>query len=315
MKNIIILLFILLNISVVNASNWGESNNSESLFFSPLGADFSPKYKYQPKQAVKVNEEILITNKNNKKKLTEKTHKLSQQQKLKQLIHSDSTVNIAHFYNTLSAIKNRKLSIINSLRPTMTHIFGGCIVDDSNTEWQCVDNFYISNTEVTNSQYRKFKPNHNSGEAEGVSLNGNNQPVVNITLANAKNYIDWLSKKTGKNYRLPTNIEWQYIANAGLKADQIYFNSANICKYVNIIDKSYCRDNNKVSADVASYLPNPWGLYDVYGNVWELIESINRPIAKGGSWSDNEIIGAKYSYRPESKKLNNIGFRILEEAL
>ena len=91
--------------------------------------------------------------------------------------------------------------------------------------------FYLSGREVSNAQYRKFKPAHQSGLAEGVSLDGGDQPVVNVSWNDAARYCNWLSKREGlpaayveKNgrlepvrplntgYRMPTEAEWAYVA-------------------------------------------------------------------------------------------------------
>jgi formylglycine-generating enzyme required for sulfatase activity len=91
--------------------------------------------------------------------------------------------------------------------------------------------FYLSEKEVTNAQYRRFKSAHDSGQADGASLNADAQPVVNISWVDAARYCNWLSKKDGlppayreddgkmlavmpmtTGYRLPTEAEWAYAA-------------------------------------------------------------------------------------------------------
>ena len=94
------------------------------------------------------------------------------------------------------------------------------------------------------------------------------RPVININWHEAGTYLQWLSAKTGHRYRLPSEAEWEYAARAGTTTaywwgDEIGENLAN------------CRDckskwSKHSSTPVGSYRPNPFGLYDVHGNIWEM---------------------------------------------
>ena len=61
----------------------------------------------------------------------------------------------------------------------------------------CLSDFYLGKYEVTNAQFRKFRPMHNSGAYETFSLNDDKQPVVNVSWDDAVAYAKWLSEKTG----------------------------------------------------------------------------------------------------------------------
>ena len=94
-----------------------------------------------------------------------------------------------------------------------------------------------------------------------------NQPVVCISWNDAMAYIEWLNQETGKQYRLPTEAEWEYAARAGTETDywwgnEIGTNRANC-------DDSGSQWSNKQTSPVGSFAPNPFGLYDTVGNVWE----------------------------------------------
>lgn len=146
----------------------------------------------------------------------------------------------------------------------------------------CVEGFSMGKYEVTNAQYRKFKPDHKSKDYKGNSMNGDNQPVVNVSWEDATEYARWLSQQSGKSYRLPTEAEWEYAARGGVSARN-YWGDGNddACGYANVYDLSSkntfnfiwahhnCDDGNKVTAPVGSYKPNAFGLYDMMGNVWE----------------------------------------------
>ena len=94
------------------------------------------------------------------------------------------------------------------------------------------------------------------------------RPVMNVLIGDIAEYTAWLSKKTGKRYRLPSEAEWEYAARAGTKSgywwgDDMRPGAAN------------CRNcgtewSGHKTAPVGKFEPNPWGLYDMHGNVLEI---------------------------------------------
>jgi len=165
----------------------------------------------------------------------------------------------------------------------MGDTFGDGQGDEKPVHEVCVDDFYMGKYEVTNAQYRKFKSGHDSKSYEGYSLNGDNQPVVEVSWNDAKEYADWLSSKTGQRYRLPTEAEWEYAARAGSSSRNYWGSSKeDACRYANVHDRTSksafssftwenhnCDDGYKVTAPVGSFQPNSFGLYDMMGNAWE----------------------------------------------
>jgi formylglycine-generating enzyme required for sulfatase activity len=92
-----------------------------------------------------------------------------------------------------------------------------------------------------------------------------NMPAVNMTHHAAMEYCRWLAKKTGKPYRLPTEAEWEYACRAGTKG--AYFFGDDPKK---MDEYAWFADNAEDSThEVGTKKPNPWGLYDIYGNVAE----------------------------------------------
>jgi formylglycine-generating enzyme required for sulfatase activity len=90
-------------------------------------------------------------------------------------------------------------------------------------------------------------------------------PVLGITWHAAMQYCRWLSVKTGKHYRLPTEAEWEYACRAGTKT--AYFFGDDPKK---LGDYAWFTDNSdEKTHKVGTKKPNPWGLYDIYGNVSE----------------------------------------------
>lgn len=107
-------------------------------------------------------------------------------------------------------------------------------------------------------------------------------PVVCVSWHDAIAYTDWLSEVSGFNYRLPSESEWEYAARGG--SDGVYFwgdDPAVGCTYANLYDQSAaltmtfswaaatCSDGRETLAPVGERAANPFGLYDILGNVWE----------------------------------------------
>ena len=102
------------------------------------------------------------------------------------------------------------------------------------------------------------------------------RPVINVSWDDAQSFIDWLNRKTGGNYRLPTEAEWEYAGRAGSTAkhswgDDIGRNRANC-------DNDDCGDSYEHTAPVGSFRANAWGLHDMHGNVNEWVQDC---------WNDN----------------------------
>ncbi len=152
-------------------------------------------------------------------------------------------------------------------------------------------------------------------------------PVACVNWEDAKAYADWLSKKTGKDYRLPTEAEWEYAARAGTKTR--YSLGDTIAEK----DANFNRNVGKTTR-VGSYPANPWGLHDVHGNLWEWVadcydgdaykthknypamvgswqDSCDR-VLRGGSWVNDprNLRSANRSRDYPDNRDNNVGFRV-----
>ncbi|HVP09247.1 MAG TPA: formylglycine-generating enzyme family protein [Burkholderiales bacterium] len=126
-------------------------------------------------------------------------------------------------------------------------------------------------------------------------------PVLCVSWNDARAYAQWLSKKTGKRYRLPTEAEWEYAARAGSSSSRYWGDDpVQACRYANVADQSRfqtwsfgqkheCTDGHYFTAPAGGYAPNRFGLYDVIGNVWEWTEdcwnaSYAGAPSDGGAW-------------------------------
>ena len=139
----------------------------------------------------------------------------------------------------------------------------------------CLDDFLMSRTEVTNRQYRELVPGHGSGGYAGHDLDGDEQPVVNVSFAAATAYAEALAARTGWSIRLPTEAEWEYAARAGSTAARFWGPDLDPAyRYANFRDRPgdyRVFDPYPVTAPVASFQPNAFGLYDMLGNASEWV--------------------------------------------
>ena len=112
------------------------------------------------------------------------------------------------------------------------------------------------------------------------------RPIINVTWWDAQAYIRWLKKTTGHKYRMPSEAEWEYAARAGTTTAYSWGDEATGLALGN------CRDcGEKISHQtepVGSFKPNPWGLYDVHGNVWEWIADCWHP-SNAGAPADGSV--------------------------
>ena len=191
--------------------------------------------------------------------------------------------------------------------------------------------FYISKYEVTFDQYDKF------ANATGRELPPDNgwgrgqRPVINISWYDAKAYTTWISSQTNQEYRLPTEIEWEYSARADSSTSFWYGNTVK--PGYSVCDSCGSQWDGVSSAPVGSQASNPLGLFDMHGNVAEWVEDCyhdnydgaptknevwlanqceNR-VLRGGSWFDIPRVGRSATrYRAEPVlKASNWGFRVV----
>ncbi len=121
-----------------------------------------------------------------------------------------------------------------------------------------------------------------------------NRPVINISWDDAVAYTAWLSERTGKRYRLPSEAEWEYATRAGTTTPRFWAENPPgepdaACTYANVFDQhneskvkaTYagitwesfkCSDDYPFTAPVDQFKPNAWGLHNTLGNVWEWVQ-------------------------------------------
>ena len=136
---------------------------------------------------------------------------------------------------------------------------------------------------------------------------GDRQPVTCVAWADAQAYADWLSKRTGKPYRLLSESEWEYAARAGTTTEYWWGGKADdLCAFANggelAMQREFpnwpaanCDDGYAFTAPVGSFHPNAFGLYDMAGNVWEWTADCYAPTydpqpRDGGAYADGDCL-------------------------
>jgi formylglycine-generating enzyme required for sulfatase activity len=152
--------------------------------------------------------------------------------------------------------------------------------DETQHEVALTRPYYLGITEVTNAQYRRFKKDHHSGWYFGKSLDGDEQPVVYVSMRDATAFAEWLRVRDGcRPYRLPTEAEWEHACRAGtstpfwwgatITSEQANYDARE--PYSGGATSLY----RGVSVNVGSLPPNPWGLHEVHGNAGEFCSDFN----------------------------------------
>lgn len=145
-----------------------------------------------------------------------------------------------------------------------------------------------------------------------------NRPVINVSFDDAHKFIDWLNSSTGQHYRLPTEEEWEYAARGGTTTDYYWGNDVGS-------GNANCNGcgsqwDGKQTAPVGSFKPNPYGLYDMLGNVWQWTESCYENdcglrVWRGGSWFIKPAY-IRVSFRggnTADSRGNLLGFRLAQD--
>jgi formylglycine-generating enzyme required for sulfatase activity len=184
-------------------------------------------------------------------------------------------------------------------------------VYDEQVHEVCISDFYLGKYEVTNRQYRQFTleagghlPEWSEQESAdniytggnehytfmGDALTADDHPVVGVSWYDAVAFTDWLSRKTGRAFRLPTEGQWEFAARSGGK-NEIWSGTndlSSLYNYAWLVDNA----NGKTRA-VGQKLPNSLGFHDMSGNVWEWCQD----------WYDDRYYGSSRRQDPWGPKI------------
>jgi len=204
--------------------------------------------------------------------------------------------------------------------------------DETPHEVTLTRGFWLGETEVTQAQWASVM------NGEPSAFEGVNRPVERITWRQAQDFIEALNSHAGRDlFRLPTEAEWEYACRADTKGP--FYTGASLNAAEANYDGNYPYNGGakgvylRETAAVASYQPNPWGLYDMHGNVWEWTRDRYAPysgepetnptgpdllryfkrVIRGGGWGDFAArcrCAARFK-QEETKATNSVGFRVV----
>jgi formylglycine-generating enzyme required for sulfatase activity len=193
--------------------------------------------------------------------------------------------------------------------------------------------FRIAKTDVTFDQFDAFAKATGRPLPQDEGFGRGTRPVINVNRGEILDFIAWLNAGAGRHFRLPSESEWEYAARGGTTTAYYWGDSPN-SDYANV-QGMVGRDHFDTTSPVASFPPNPFGLFDMAGNVWQAVEDCRhstlvgapedgRPwieglcdsrIARGG-WYNSLSRGSRVTARAavaDSFRSMGLGFRLAED--
>ncbi len=213
-----------------------------------------------------------------------------------------------------------------------------------------VSEFSLSKYEITFDEFDACHADRGClRKADDEGWGRGRRPVINVTWLDAQQYVAWLSKKTGRKYRLPSEAEWEYAARNGTSTRYGWGDgSIWVCARANVFDRTAfqvhpnwhwradCDDGFAKTAPVGSFKPSAWGFHDLAGNVWEWVQDCwhsdysNAPsdskawvhggdcrkrVNRGGGWGNNpRSMRSATRDADDAESLSDaIGFRVARD--
>ncbi|CAK0768507.1 formylglycine-generating enzyme [Gammaproteobacteria bacterium] len=216
--------------------------------------------------------------------------------------------------------------------PSGTFVMGSLEQDSDGTEIEkphpvtILRPFALGRHPVTFFEYDAFCKATQRRMPEDYEWGRGFRPVIDVSWEDAMAYCKWLSQQTGQSYRLPTEAEWEYGCRAGTKTAYCFgHNPDHLDRFAWYVNNSKHR-----TQPVMKKQSNPWGLYDMQGNVWEWthsawaylydgseqccqIDGDEHRVVRGGCWlcPPNFLRVACRSFDDPSRRSNRHGFRVV----
>ena len=209
-----------------------------------------------------VNAQDIIVRKPSKKQPTTQTSTAAKKQ-------STTTKPAKKTSATTSSTNSNRQRILQELADNMVYVQGGTFTMGATSEQESdfiaekpvhsvtLSSYYIGKTEVTQELWQAVMGSNPS------KFKGDRKPVEQVSWDDCQTFISKLNTLTGKNYRLPTEAEWEFAARGGIKSKGYKYSGSNI-----ISDVAWYKDNSgETTHEVGTKSPNELGLYDMSGNV------------------------------------------------
>ncbi|GHT03842.1 hypothetical protein AGMMS49525_09540 [Bacteroidia bacterium] len=195
-----------------------------------------------------------------------------------------------------------------------------CVSDESPLHSVTVSNFSIGKYEVTQAQWKLIMGSNPS------DFKGDNLPIEMVSWTDVQEFISRLNAATGKQYRLPTEAEWEYAARGGNKSQSYKYSGSHNLNNVGWFDDNSSSQTHPVGTKLANEL----GIHDMSGNVWEWCSDwygtypssgLRDPmgasvgssrVIRSGSWFNIASycrVSARSYYTPDSR-YSSLGFRL-----
>jgi formylglycine-generating enzyme required for sulfatase activity len=151
--------------------------------------------------------------------------------------------------------------------------------------------FRLAATLVTFDKYDAYTKATRRPFAQDEGWGRGDRPVININRQEMLTFIRWLNAGTHRHFRLPTEAEYEYAARAGTTTPY-FWGDGTTSDYANASSNTG-KDVFEFTSPVGSFLPNPWGLFDIIGNVWEMTQDCRHPDfvgapSNGAAWMEEE---------------------------